>query len=97
MAIVIAVVLPACTGIWLILPSIEQVIVPVAYRGPFADLLTLMMAGLFSSAIILFGVGPIFQIAKRTTPLIAAAVIACIVDPLLNLSCRGTPTPQALP
>jgi O-antigen/teichoic acid export membrane protein len=85
MAIVIAVVLPACTGIWLILPSIEQVIVPVAYRGPFADLLTLMMAGLFSSAIILFGVGPIFQIAKRTMPLIAAAVIACIVDPLLIL------------
>ncbi len=85
MAIVIAVVLPACTGIWLILPSIDQVIVPVAYRGPFANLLTLMMAGLFSSAIILFGISPIFQIAKRTAPLIAAAVIACIVDPLLIL------------
>ncbi len=39
MAIVIAIVLPACTGLWLILPSIEQVIVPAAYRGPFGDLL----------------------------------------------------------
>lgn len=45
MAIVIATVLPACTGLWLILPSIEQVIVPAAYRGPFGNLLTLMMGG----------------------------------------------------
>ena len=83
MAIVIAVVLPACTGIWLTLPSVENVVVPVAYRGPFGQLLTLMMAGLFSSAIVQFGINPIFQIAKRTAPLIAAAVIACLVDALL--------------
>ncbi len=30
-----------------------------------------------------FGINPIFQIAKRTAPLIAAAVIACLVDALL--------------
>ncbi len=64
MAIVIAVVLPACTGIWLTLPSVENVVVPVAYRGPFGQLLTLMMAGLFSSAIVQYGINPIFQIAK---------------------------------
>lgn len=80
MAIVIATVLPACTGIWLILPSIEQVIVPVAYRGPFGDLLTLMMGGLFCSAIIQFGLNPIFQIAKRTAPLISAAAFGCVMD-----------------
>ncbi len=85
MAIVIAIVLPACTGIWLTLPSIEQVIVPVAFRGPFGQLLTLMMAGFFCSAIIQFGVNPIFQIAKRTAPLISAALIACLVDALLLL------------
>ncbi len=96
MAIVIAVVLPACTGIWLTLPSIEHVIVPVAYRGPFAKLLTLMMAGLFSSALILFGISPIFQIAKRTAPLIAAAVIACIVDPLLIIVLPKNPDASSL-
>jgi O-antigen/teichoic acid export membrane protein len=85
MAIVIAVLLPACTGIWLILPSIEQVIVPAAYRGPFGHLLTLMMAGLFSSAVIVFGINPIFQIAKRTAPLVGAALFACVVDVLLLL------------
>jgi O-antigen/teichoic acid export membrane protein len=85
MAIVIAVVLPACTGLWLILPSLEQVIVPVAYRGPFGDLLTLMMGGLFSSAIIQYGLNPIFQIAKKTAPVIGAAAVGCVVDVVLLL------------
>jgi O-antigen/teichoic acid export membrane protein len=83
MAIVIAILLPACTGIWLILPSIEQLIVPIAFRGPFADYLTYMMGGLFSLALIQFGVNPIFQIAKKTAPLIGAAVAACVVDAVL--------------
>ncbi|QXX73209.1 lipopolysaccharide biosynthesis protein [Methylovirgula sp. HY1] len=83
MAIVFAIVLPACTGIWLILPSIQQVIVPAAYRGPFGDLLTLMMGGLFCSALIQFGLNPIFQIAKRTAPLISAAAFGCVVDVVL--------------
>jgi O-antigen/teichoic acid export membrane protein len=85
MATVVALVLPACTGIWLILPSLQAVIVPHAYRGPFGHLLTLMMAGLFCSALIQFGVNPIFQIAKRTAPLIGAALFGCAVDAALLL------------
>lgn len=83
MAIVIAIILPACTGIWLTLPSIEQLIVPAAYRGPFGTYLTLMMGGLFCFALIQFGVNPIFQIATKTAPLIGAALVACTVDPIL--------------
>lgn len=85
MAIVIAVVLPACTGIWLVLPSLEALIVPEPYRGPFGQLLTLMMPGLFAFALILYAVNPIFQITKRTGPLIIAAIAACVTDPLLVL------------
>ncbi len=96
MAIVIAVVLPACTGIWLTLPSVENVVVPVAFRGPFGQLLTLMMAGLFSSAIVQFGINPIFQIAKRTAPLIVAAVIACLVDALLIIVLPKNPNASSL-
>jgi hypothetical protein len=81
---------------WLTLPSIEHVIVPVAYRGPFGKLLTLMMAGLFSSAIIQFGINPLFMIAKRTVPLIIAAVVACIVDPLLALALPKNPDASSL-
>jgi O-antigen/teichoic acid export membrane protein len=83
MAIVIAILLPACTGIWLTLPSIEHLIVPVQYRGPFGELLPLMMTGLFCSGLIQYGINPIFQIRKQTAPLIAAAAVACVVDPAL--------------
>jgi O-antigen/teichoic acid export membrane protein len=83
MTIVIAVVLPACTGLWLTLPSVELLIVPPEFRGPFGMLLPLMMTGLFCTAIIQFGIYPIFQIEKKTGPLITAALVACTVDPLL--------------
>ena len=83
MAIVIAILLPACTGIWLTLPSVEQLIVPVQFRGPFGELLPLMLTGLFCSGLIQYGINPIFQISKRTAPLIAAAAVACVVDPIL--------------
>ncbi len=85
MAIVIAVLLPACAGIWLVLPSMQALIVPEQYRGPFEDLLTLMMPGLFCFSMILYAINPIFQIAKRTAPLIAAAAVACVGDPLILL------------
>jgi O-antigen/teichoic acid export membrane protein len=86
MAIMIAILLPACTGIWLVLPSLEVLIVPQQYRGQFGQLLTLMMPGLFFFALILYAINPIFQIAKRTGPLIAAAVVGCLADPLLLLA-----------
>jgi len=86
MTIVIAMVLPACTGIWLTLPSVEQLIVPMEFRGHFGLLLPLMMTGLFCMAIIQYAINPIFQIEKRTAPLVAAALVACLVDPLLILA-----------
>ena len=83
MAITIAIVMPACVGIWLVLPSLQALIVPQQYRGPFAELLTLMMPGLFCFAMILYVINPIFQIAKRTGPLIGAAIVGCVSDPLI--------------
>jgi len=85
MTIVIAMVLPACTGLWLTLPSIEELVVPEAFRGPFDVLLPLMMTGLFCMAMIQFAINPIFLIQKKTLPLIAAALVACATDPILLL------------
>ncbi len=90
MAVVIAIILPSCVGLWLVLPSLQSLIVPADYRGPFDRLLTLMLPGLFCFAIILYGLNPIFQIAKRTGPLIAAAVAGCLADPLLLLALPRT-------
>jgi O-antigen/teichoic acid export membrane protein len=85
MTIVIAMVLPACTGLWLTLPSIEQLVVPEAFRGHFDLLLPLMMTGLFSMAMIQYAINPVFQIEKKTAPLIVAALAACATDALLLL------------
>ncbi|MFZ0496688.1 MAG: lipopolysaccharide biosynthesis protein [Methylocella sp.] len=83
MTIVIAMVLPACTGLWLILPSLERLAVPEAFRGHFDLLLPLMMTGLFSMAMIQYAINPVFQIEKKTAPLIVAALVACAADALL--------------
>jgi O-antigen/teichoic acid export membrane protein len=85
LTIVIGTVLPACTGLWLTLPSIEHLVVPEAFRGHFDALLPLMMTGLFGVAIIQYGISPIFQIEKKTGPLIVAALVGCAADPLLLL------------
>lgn len=85
MAIVIAFLAPGCVGIWLIMPSIEELIVPAQFRGPFGRYLDLLLPGLFAMAIIQFAVAPVFQIAKRTQPLIAAASIAAASGLVLAL------------
>jgi O-antigen/teichoic acid export membrane protein len=83
MSVVIALLLPACVGIFLVMPSIEQLIVPTQYRGPFGHYLSLLLPGLFALAVIQFAVNPVFQIAKDTAPLIFAAIVAVVFGLLL--------------
>ena len=83
--LVLAIVLPACAGFWLVMPSLEALIVPEAYRGPFGHFLSLLLPGLFFYAMAVYGLNPLFQIAKRTGPMIAAAVLACGANVLLIL------------
>lgn len=83
MAVVFAILLPATTGLWLVLPSLERLFVPAEFRGPFAHYLALLLPGLFCYGLMHFAVNPIFQIGKRTVPMIAGAVVACAIDPLV--------------
>jgi O-antigen/teichoic acid export membrane protein len=76
MAVVLAFLLPACTGLFLVMPSVELLIVPAQYRGPFAHYLGLLLPGLFAMGMILFGVNPVFQIGKKTAPMVGAALVA---------------------
>ncbi|MGE0197004.1 MAG: lipopolysaccharide biosynthesis protein, partial [Methylocystis sp.] len=62
--------------LWFIKPSIEALFVPAQCRGPFGHYLGLLLPGLFAMGVILFGVNPVFQIEKKTTPLIVAALAA---------------------
>jgi O-antigen/teichoic acid export membrane protein len=76
MSIVIALLLPACVGTFLVMPSIERLIVPEQFRGPFGHYLNLLLPGLFALAVIQYAINPVFQIAKDTRPLIYAAIVA---------------------
>jgi O-antigen/teichoic acid export membrane protein len=83
MSVIFAFLLPACAGLWLVMPSVEALIVPRQFRGPFGHYLGLLLPGLFAMGFLNFGVNPVFQISKRTAPLIAAAVAAAVVSLLL--------------
>ncbi len=85
MATVFAILMPSAAGLWLILPSLEILIVPPAFRGPFGYYLTLLLPGLLAFALINFALNAFFQIGKKTLPLIAAALAGCIVDGVLLL------------
>lgn len=83
MSVVFAFLLPACAGLWFVMPSVEALIVPGQFRGPFGHYLGLLLPGLFAMGFLNFGVNPVFQISKRTAPLILAAVAAALVSLLL--------------
>jgi O-antigen/teichoic acid export membrane protein len=83
MGVVFAFLLPACVGLWLVMPSVEALIVPGQFRGPFGHFLGLLLPGLFAMGMINFGVNPVFQISKRTAPLVVAALAAALVSGLL--------------
>ena len=83
MALVVAVILPSAAGLWLCLPSLEALIAPAAYRGPFSAHLAPMLPGLSAFVLTMYAVAPIFQIAKRTAPMALAALAALATLALL--------------
>jgi hypothetical protein len=54
-----------------------------------------MLPGLLALILILFAINPIFQIEKKTSPTITAALIGAIAVPLFVFA-QGRPTPDAL-
>lgn len=78
--IVVAVLLPACTGLWLVLPSFEVAAVPPEFRGPFAADLRLLLPGLFCYGLIFFAAHPVFQIERRTLPLVVVGAVAAAAN-----------------
>ncbi|MDX3810404.1 lipopolysaccharide biosynthesis protein [Bosea thiooxidans] len=72
MVLVLAAILPAALGFWLILPAFEALFVPAAFRGHFAGFMALLLPGFAAIALFQAAVYPVFLLEKRT--LIAALV-----------------------
>lgn len=79
-ATVFALLLPFSAGLWLVLPFVEALVVPAAYRGAFASYAALLIPALFAFALVQYALNPVFQLRQRTGPVILAALAALAVD-----------------
>ncbi len=86
MGVVVAILAPTCVGAWLVLPSFQQIVVPPEFRGPFAQFFAVLLPGFFCYPLIHYAVHPVFQIRKRTTPLIVTALVAALANAGLSFA-----------
>lgn len=78
--IVVAVLVLIGVGYAMAMPAFEALLVPVRYRGPFGSLTLILLPGMVLFCIAQFAVNPIFQLANRTAPVVAAALVTLLVD-----------------
>ncbi|KMO36636.1 teichoic acid transporter [Methylobacterium tarhaniae] len=79
-AVVLALLLPSAAGFWAVAPALDAIAVPAAYRGHFVDYTLLLIPGLVALALMNFALNPVFQIRRRTLPLIAAGGVGALVN-----------------
>ncbi|CAA2161095.1 hypothetical protein MBRA_06254 [Methylobacterium brachiatum] len=77
---VFALLAPCAVGFWAVLPALQGLVVPDAYRGPFERYSVVLMPGLFCLAMMFYALNPVFQIRRRTLPVIAAALVGLAVN-----------------
>ena len=82
MSYVFALCAPLAAGYWLALPMFEALIVPQEFRGHFASYTTILIPAMICFALVLYAFNPVFQIQKRTWPVIATAFVALSVNAL---------------
>lgn len=79
-AIVVAIVMPAALGLWVVWPSFEAIFVPQAFRGHLIASVPYLIPALGIYALIQFALNPFFQMRHRTGPVVAAALAAVAVN-----------------
>ncbi len=84
--IVLALMLPAGAGYWLILPAFEALLVPPDYRGAFAAYSTILIPAFVAFCIAQYALNPVFQLETLTWPVTFAAAFGLIVDAVLVLT-----------
>ena len=89
-----AIVFPAAAGLVAGWPSFEALFVPAAFRGRIAPAMMLLIPALAAFALIQYALNPVFQLRRRTAPVIAAAAIAVAVDLALVLLWPGLAGPE---
>ncbi len=78
--VTLGLLIPLTAGYVAMLPTFQTLLVPTAYRGPFADLSWRLAPGFLAFCAISSTANPVFQLAQRTWPTIIAAACALLVD-----------------
>jgi O-antigen/teichoic acid export membrane protein len=78
--LIIVLILPLMAGFWVDLPAIDALIIPAAYQHSFMTYTTILMPGFLAAVLIQFVFTPVFQLRKRTSPVIVAAVVGLALD-----------------
>ena len=76
----LAAFLPIAAGYFALLPTFERLIVPASYRGDFMRITLQLAPGLLCYGALVIAVNPVFQLAQKTWPVTAAALLALGVD-----------------
>jgi drug/metabolite transporter (DMT)-like permease len=85
LTLLLAVLMPACCGLWLVLPALEASLIAQDFHSSFALYLSLLLPGFFCLALAQFGLNPLFQIDHRTLPICGAALLGLISNGVLLL------------
>jgi O-antigen/teichoic acid export membrane protein len=94
-AIVLAVLAPTLIGLWLVLPSLEALVITPDYRPTFARYMLLLLPGLFLVGVVQYAIHPVHQLASRTMPLVLASGAAAAAVFLLLAISRIVPLPAS--
>lgn len=88
-ATVAAIVLPGAVGLWAVWPSFEALVVPPAFRGHVAGAMALAIPAFAAYALVQYALNPVFQLRRRTAPVVGAALVALGMNGLLLLTWAG--------
>lgn len=76
----LAAFLPIAAGYFALGPTFERLIVPASYRGDFTRITLQLAPGLICYGVLVIAVNPVFQLAQKTWPVTAVALLALGVD-----------------
>lgn len=94
LGLVAAVVIPAAGGLWLVWPAFEALFIPDAFRGQLVDPVRLMIPALAAFALVQYALNPVFQLRRRTAPVVGAAAVAVALNVTVVFLWPGLTGPQ---
>lgn len=80
MTLTLALLAPLAAGYMAMAPTFEALLVPAAYRGDYARLTLALTPGFLAFCAISSLLNPVFQLFKRTWPVVIAALCALAID-----------------